>query len=72
MKCHICDNELSHNEIKWNRDHEEWEPCNTCLHIIAEVFEDRVEYTEEELEEEIEEENIYELDLDNLDFEENT
>lgn len=43
MRCHICNAELSPNEIKWSHAHNEWDPCNTCLNIIDEVFEDYVE-----------------------------
>ena len=39
MKCYICDATLSDQEVQWNADHEEWDPCGTCLQIIEEVFE---------------------------------
>lgn len=39
MRCRICNTLLQENEIKWNHDHEDWEPCGTCLAIIEEVFE---------------------------------
>lgn len=39
MKCHICDADLSGDEIQWNNLHEDWDPCGTCQQIIDEVFE---------------------------------
>lgn len=53
MRCNICDAELSEKDIIWSNDHQEWEPCPTCLHEIAEVFSD---LSDEEIEKEIFEE----------------
>ncbi len=39
MRCHICDASLNDNEIQWNPEHEDWDPCGTCQAIIDEVFE---------------------------------
>jgi cytidine deaminase len=39
MRCHICNSVLEENEIKWNKDHEDYDPCGVCLDIINEVFE---------------------------------
>lgn len=33
MRCHICDNELSEQEIQQGPD-KKWEPCKTCLDVI--------------------------------------
>lgn len=55
MRCAICNAELSPNEIKWSHAHDEWEPCNTCLAIIDEVFEDLPDDPPAPLEEDIEE-----------------
>jgi hypothetical protein len=38
MHCHICDKILGPDEIKFNRDHKEFDPCSECLQIISEVF----------------------------------
>lgn len=38
MHCAICDKMLSPDEIKFNRDHQEFDPCSECLLIISEVF----------------------------------
>ncbi len=35
-KCHICNNDLS--DMRWNKLHQEFDPCNTCLVAISEVF----------------------------------
>lgn len=50
MRCHICDANLENPT--WNRDHEEYDPCGTCLIAISEVFGDRPEdeMTDEEIE----------------------
>lgn len=36
MRCYICDNELSENEINQGEDGK-WEPCTTCLNIIMDT-----------------------------------
>lgn len=46
MRCHICDSVLSPEVVHWNSDHEEWDPCPTCLMIIDEVFDDHLEEDE--------------------------
>lgn len=40
MRCFICNSELQENSIQWNNDHQDWDPCPTCLIEIAEVFTD--------------------------------
>lgn len=40
MRCHICNSELQENSIQWNNDHQDWDPCPTCLIEISEVFTD--------------------------------
>lgn len=47
MRCHICDASLGETEVKFNRKHDEFDPCGTCLTIIGEIFEDYVEPEEE-------------------------
>lgn len=39
MRCFICDSVLQDSEIKVNPDHQDFDPCGTCLEIIEEVFE---------------------------------
>lgn len=36
MRCDICDRLLS--EPRWNADHEKYEPCDECLHVIYETL----------------------------------
>ena len=31
MRCYICDNSLSDNEINFNEDHKRYDPCFTCI-----------------------------------------
>lgn len=38
MRCHICDKTLSDKEVNYNNDHQDWEPCGSCLQAISEVF----------------------------------
>jgi len=40
MRCAICNSELKENSIQWNNDHQDWDPCPTCLIEISEVFTD--------------------------------
>jgi len=46
MRCHICDNTLSGEQVSWSRLHQEWEPCPTCLIAISEVFTDPLDEDE--------------------------
>lgn len=41
MKCHICDRQLSPDEIKMTPAYGKggFSPCGTCLTVIKEVFE---------------------------------
>jgi len=57
MRCHICNSTLK--TPQYNNDHDDWDPCGTCLQIISEVFGDESDddsevilgdATEEELE----------------------
>lgn len=53
MRCHICDSELS--EVHFNSDHEDIEPCPTCIMAIEDIlasYEDRPSVDEDELFEE--------------------
>lgn len=36
MRCYICDNELSENEIVLGPDHKS-EPCTACMKVILET-----------------------------------
>lgn len=47
MKCNICDKTLSEAETRYNKDHEEYDPCSYCLQVISEVFDDHL--TEDEI-----------------------
>ena len=55
MKCFICDATLSKDEVRYNRDHQEFDPCGTCLQAIAEVFEQK---DEEQIDKELTEDQI--------------
>ena len=46
MRCAICDATLNPSEIAYNHDHDEFEPCGTCLEAIANVFEDHLDEDE--------------------------
>jgi cytidine deaminase len=63
MRCHICNADLP--KPSFNRDHEDFDPCGTCLEVINNVFHDEplteeemieVEATPEELMEVVEDE----------------
>lgn len=55
MKCHICNNTLTPEEISWNKLHGDWNPCRVCQEIIDSVFDDPL--TEEEIDHTFSEEN---------------
>lgn len=38
MRCHICDAALGEDEIKFNREHKDYDPCGRCLEVIRNVF----------------------------------
>jgi hypothetical protein len=65
MHCYICDRE--HDNVAFNKDHNRFDPCPTCLAAVAEVFGEEQDADEVESPEEfLELENQYELDLDDL------
>ncbi len=37
MRCHICDRPL--DEPRFNSDHQDYEPCDSCLFVINETLE---------------------------------
>jgi len=47
VRCAICDKSLSESETRYNKDHEEYDPCSFCLQVISEVFDDHL--TEDEI-----------------------
>jgi len=38
MRCYICDVTLSAEEVRFNKDHDKFDPCSSCLAEINEVF----------------------------------
>lgn len=62
MRCAICDAPLSDQEVRFNRDHQKWDPCTVCKDIIAETVNDggdtELVILEEELGVELSEEDI--------------
>lgn len=57
IRCHICNSTLSPSEVQFNKDHKDWDPCNTCQEEIDAVFND-------DSEDEINQQLVVELDLD--------
>lgn len=43
MRCHICDKILSKDEVNFNRDHQDFNPCGVCLKVINSLFEPKDE-----------------------------
>lgn len=69
MKCHICNSDLT--DIQWDSRHQEFDPCGTCMFIIAETVGaayDKPYATEEDLSDTALEElySQYEMSLDNF------
>jgi len=56
-RCFICDKTLTAEEVQWNRDHQDWDPCGVCLDIINNVFEP---HSEEEIDWQLAEELSFE------------
>lgn len=38
MKCHICNRQLSQEEIQWEKERQQWAPCYTCIQEADECF----------------------------------
>lgn len=68
MRCHICNKTLVPEEIKFDRDHNEFNPCFECLNVIAEVFADPLDEDEivRLLDLEDQNDSLYQLELDLL------
>ena len=49
MKCYICDRTLDEEQVQYNEEHGDYDPCPTCLAIIEEVFGDRPAAAEDDL-----------------------
>jgi hypothetical protein len=58
MRCYICDAII--DEPQFNRDHNSYDPCQECLDIIAEVFEEPDDKNEEIIEEDQEDIEVVE------------
>lgn len=56
MRCYICDNVLGEDDVRFNRDHQDFDPCPTCKEIIREAAN---ELQDEEVELTIEEAEAY-------------
>ena len=50
MRCHICDATLGEDSVQRNNQHNDWDPCPTCLIAISELFNDD---SEEEITEQL-------------------
>lgn len=37
MKCYICDRTLEEDQVQYNQDHKDYDPCPTCLHVIQDL-----------------------------------
>jgi predicted PP-loop superfamily ATPase len=56
MRCYICDNDLSENEIQQAPDGK-WEPCGTCMTVIMDTaYQGEFERPDDNEPEEIEDE----------------
>lgn len=65
MKCHICDATLGETEIKWNKDHKDFDPCHTCKTVIDEVFGEEDDYDNPYPVYELEDDTVVEEPLEN-------
>lgn len=46
MRCYICNTILKPEEIQIHPQIKAFEPCGTCLEVISEVFDDKLEEDE--------------------------
>ncbi len=60
MQCYICSHVLTGEQVSYNNEHKDWDPCPTCLIAIAEVFSDPLD--EDEVTYVLEKEGILEKD----------
>lgn len=37
MRCHICDKILEDDQVQYNTDHQDFDPCPKCLTIIEDL-----------------------------------
>lgn len=37
MRCYICDAQLSDEEVRFNRNHKDYDPCNVCKEVIKDT-----------------------------------
>jgi len=40
MRCYICDAPLTDDEVRFNKDHEDYDPCTVCKNVIADAVND--------------------------------
>lgn len=37
MRCYICDAPLTDDEVRFNHDHQDYDPCTVCKNVIADA-----------------------------------
>lgn len=37
MRCYICDRALDDENVQYNQDHQDFDPCPTCLTVIEDL-----------------------------------
>lgn len=37
MRCYICDKILEEDQVQFNQDHEDYDPCPSCLYAIEDL-----------------------------------
>lgn len=38
MKCYICDRTLEEDQVHYNIDHEDYDPCPSCLAVVEDIL----------------------------------
>ena len=37
MRCHICNTVLDDDHVQFNQDHQDYDPCPTCLQVVEDL-----------------------------------
>lgn len=38
MRCYICDKILEDDQVQYNEDHKDYDPCQTCLNAVEDIL----------------------------------
>lgn len=38
MRCFICDRTLEADQVQYNQDHQDYDPCPSCLAVVEDIL----------------------------------